>query len=100
MTRTGARILKIVVVGLFCATLVAAVGLFAHVAEVDAGFRPTGQGRPTDRPERTSSRDSIDRVVHVFGGDAGKDSTARPVNSTGPVGAPVGEPPFGSSETA
>jgi hypothetical protein len=32
--------LKVVVVGLFCATLVAAVGLFAHVAEVDNGFVP------------------------------------------------------------
>ena len=32
--------LKIVIVGLFSATLVAAVGLFAHVAQVDAGFVP------------------------------------------------------------
>jgi hypothetical protein len=40
--------LKIVVVGLFCATLVAAVGLFAHVAQVDNGFVPLVKaGRPT-----------------------------------------------------
>jgi hypothetical protein len=40
--------LKVVVVGLFCATLVAAVGLFAHVAEVDNGFVPLVKaGQPT-----------------------------------------------------
>src|SRR5262249_51568849 len=30
-------------------------------------------------------------------GDGGTDSTSLPANSTGPVGAPVGEPPAGSS---
>ena len=40
--------LKIVVVGLFCATLVAAVGLFAHVSQVDNGFVPLIKaGQPT-----------------------------------------------------
>ncbi len=40
--------LKVVVVGLFCATLVAAVGLFAHVAGVDNGFVPLVKaGQPT-----------------------------------------------------
>jgi hypothetical protein len=40
--------LKVVVVGLLCATLVAAVGLFAHVAEVDNGFVPLVKaGQPT-----------------------------------------------------
>ena len=40
-------------------------------------------------------------VVYVFGvGDDGSESTALPVKSTGPVGAPVGEPPAGSSDTA
>jgi hypothetical protein len=32
--------LKIVVVGLLCATLVAAVGIFAHVSDVDLGTTP------------------------------------------------------------
>lgn len=32
--------LKIVVVGLLCATLVAAVGIFAHVSTIDLGTAP------------------------------------------------------------
>ncbi len=32
--------LKIVVVGLLCATLVAGVGIFAHVSELDLGTAP------------------------------------------------------------
>jgi hypothetical protein len=32
--------LKIVVIGLLCATLVAAVGIFAHVRDVDLGTAP------------------------------------------------------------
>lgn len=32
--------LKIVVVGLFCAALVAAVGIFAHVGDLDLGTAP------------------------------------------------------------
>jgi len=32
--------LKIVVVGLLCATLVAAVGVFAHVGDIDLGTAP------------------------------------------------------------
>jgi hypothetical protein len=32
--------LKVVVLGLVCATLVAAVGIFAHVGDVDLGITP------------------------------------------------------------
>jgi len=40
--------LKIVVVGLVCATLVAAVGIFAHVSDVDLGTAPLVKaGQPT-----------------------------------------------------
>ena len=40
--------LKIVVVGLLCATLVAAVGIFAHVSDVDLGTAPLVKaGQPT-----------------------------------------------------
>jgi hypothetical protein len=40
--------LKIVIVGLLCATLVAAVGVFAHVADVDLGTAPLVKaGQPT-----------------------------------------------------
>jgi hypothetical protein len=40
--------LKIVVVGLLCATLVAAVGVFAHISDVDLGTAPLVKaGQPT-----------------------------------------------------
>ena len=40
--------LKIVVIGLVCATLVAAVGIFAHVSDVDLGTAPLVKaGQPT-----------------------------------------------------
>jgi len=40
--------LKIVVVGLLCATLVAAVGIFAHVNALDLGTAPLVKaGQPT-----------------------------------------------------
>jgi len=40
--------LKIVVVGLLCATLVAAVGIFARVTDVDLGTAPLVKaGQPT-----------------------------------------------------
>ncbi len=40
--------LKIVVIGLLCATLVAAVGIFAHVSDVDLGTAPLVKaGQPT-----------------------------------------------------
>jgi hypothetical protein len=40
--------LKIVVVGLVCATLVAAVGVFAHVSDLDLGTAPIFKaGQPT-----------------------------------------------------
>jgi len=41
--------LKIVVVGLLCATMVAAVGIFAHVSTIDLGTAPlvkAGQQTP------------------------------------------------------
>jgi hypothetical protein len=39
--------LKIVVVGLLCATLVAAIGTFAHVSDVDLGTPLVKAGQPT-----------------------------------------------------
>jgi hypothetical protein len=40
--------LKIVVIGLICATLVAVVGIFAHVSDVDLGTAPLVKaGQPT-----------------------------------------------------
>jgi hypothetical protein len=40
--------LKIVVIGLLCAILVAAVGIFAHVSDVDLGTAPLVKaGQPT-----------------------------------------------------
>jgi hypothetical protein len=40
--------LKIVVIGLVCATMVAAVGIFAHVGDVDLGTAPLVKaGQPT-----------------------------------------------------
>ena len=40
--------LKIVVVGLLCATLVAFVGIFAHVSNIDLGTAPLVKaGQPT-----------------------------------------------------
>src|SRR5208283_2630699 len=76
------------------------------------------QGRPADSRERASPRDPVNFckfrsaclragrcALHVFGvafagGVAGRLSTALPVNRTGPVGTPLGEPPAGSSDTA
>jgi hypothetical protein len=40
--------LKIVVVGLLCATLVAAVGVFSHIGDLDLGTAPLVKaGQPT-----------------------------------------------------
>jgi hypothetical protein len=40
--------LKIVVIGLLCATLVAVVGIFAHVGDLDLGTAPLVKaGQPT-----------------------------------------------------
>jgi len=50
--------LKIVVVGLLCATLVAAVGIFAHVSDVDLGTAPR-QSRAADGHRRASADGSI-----------------------------------------
>jgi len=36
----GRTHLKIVIIGLLCATMVAAVGIFAHVSDVDLGTAP------------------------------------------------------------
>jgi hypothetical protein len=39
---------KIVVIGLLCATVVAVVGIFAHVSEIDLGTAPLVKaGQPT-----------------------------------------------------
>jgi hypothetical protein len=44
----GRTHLKIVVIGLLCATLVAAVGIFAHMGDVDLGTAPLVKaGQPT-----------------------------------------------------
>jgi hypothetical protein len=44
----GRTHLKIVVIGLLCAILVAAVGIFAHVSDVDLGTAPLVKaGHPT-----------------------------------------------------
>ena len=48
--------LKIVVVGLFCVTLVVAVGLFAHVTQSDNGLvRLIKAGQPTTMSGRLPS---------------------------------------------
>lgn len=40
--------LKIILIGLLCATLVAAVGIFAHVGDLDFGTAPIVKaGQPT-----------------------------------------------------
>jgi hypothetical protein len=40
--------LKIIIVGLLCATLVAAIGIFAHVSDVDLSTAPLVKaGQPT-----------------------------------------------------
>ena len=39
--------LKIIVVGLLCATVVAAVGIFANIHDVDLGTAPLKAGQPT-----------------------------------------------------
>ncbi len=40
--------LKIVIIGLLCATVVAAVGIFAHVGDLDLGTAPLVKaGQPT-----------------------------------------------------
>ena len=44
----GRTHMKIVVIGLLCAILVAAVGIFAHVSDVDLGTAPLVKaGHPT-----------------------------------------------------
>jgi len=52
------------------------------------------------RAARAAGIAAIVRPDHYVFGVAGKDSTALPVNRIGPVGAPVVEPPAGSSDTA
>ena len=44
--------LKIVVIGLLCATVVAVVGIFANVSTRQSWHRRPGQGRPADHAER------------------------------------------------
>ncbi len=113
---------KIVVLGLICATMVAVVGIFAHAtsnidlstsALVKAG-QPTTMSRV--RPRRYA--DTCHRTLNHAPPHAARafvrhhgdlvrgaaprqrNSTILPVNSTGPVGTPLGEPPEGSSDTA
>jgi hypothetical protein len=44
----GRTHLKIVVIGLLCATLVAIIGIFAHVSDIDLGTAPLFKaGQPT-----------------------------------------------------
>lgn len=45
--------LKIVVVGLLCATLVAAVGVFAHISDIDLGTAPLVKA---DQPTNVSGQ--------------------------------------------
>jgi len=39
--------LKVVVIGLLCATLIAAVGVFSHIGEVDLGTAPLVKAGPS-----------------------------------------------------
>ena len=51
--------LKIVVIGLLCATVVAAVGIFAHVKQSRSRHRGAGQSRPADDPQRPAADDPL-----------------------------------------
>ena len=52
----GRTHLKIVIIGLLCATLVAAVGIFAQVRDVDLGTAPLVKaGQPTAMTGRLPS---------------------------------------------
>ncbi len=56
--------LKIVVIGLICATLVAIVGIFAQVdSNIDLGTAALGQSRPADHDERPGSGYSLNRAI-------------------------------------
>jgi len=87
--------LKIVVVGLLCAIVVAAIGIFAHVSSnIDLGTAALVKaGRPT-----TLGR-SVRLASPPVQPGPGTASTICPLNSMGPLGIPLGEPPDGSSET-
>ena len=50
--------LKIIVVGLLCATVVAAVGIFANIHDVDLGTAPLVKKRASPPPSAASCRPS------------------------------------------
>ena len=55
--------LKIVVIGLLCATLVAFIGIFAHVQRPRSRHRAAGQSRSADGHERPPSRHPLAWVL-------------------------------------
>lgn len=63
-------------------------------------FFPVMPGLATGMPFRGAQLLGNYVFAGLDGGESGSDSTALPVNRTGPVGAPLGEPPVGSSDTA
>ena len=59
--------LKIVVIGLLCATVVAAVGIFAHVSDVDLGTAPLVKaGQPTAVTGHLPASGNPSRLVFRF----------------------------------
>jgi hypothetical protein len=65
--------LKIVVIGLLCATLVAAVGIFAQVRDVDLGTAPLVKaGQPTAMTGRLPSADFIVTAATLLAARAAK----------------------------
>jgi len=114
--------LKVVVVALIAAILVVAVGIGARVTSTDtetARVRTQGVGwsrpafpSPTPAPRSIPFAESdlpetlcAPCPARIFYGEGaakvgGVACNSLPVKSTGPVGAPVGEPPSGSRDTA
>ena len=56
--------LKIVVIGLLCATIVAAVGIFARFSDVDLGTTPLVKAGQLDGPKRPASRRPLTNNRH------------------------------------
>ena len=75
--------------------VVAAIGIFAHVSSnIDLGTAALVKaGRPT------TLGGSVRRASPPVQPGPGTASTICPLNSMGPLGIPLGEPPDGSSET-
>ena len=73
--------LKIVVIGLLCATVVAVVGIFAHVEQrYRSRHRGAGQSRPADHDERAGSDHPLiadDSVIREPLSDRGPASVRR-----------------------